>query len=98
MQLTALEKAIVAQLQVREDLMPALWARVEAALSKNVPLGIFFEAIYHLRSEGVVGYQSRPLSNTDIRALLSELTSDSPFVGMQNCEESMVRLVDLGAE
>lgn len=91
---TELETAIVTQLQVREDLIPSLWARVEASLSTEVPLTAFYEAIYHLRSEGVVEYQSPSLSNADICNLLTELASDSPFVGMHDYEASMVRLVD----
>ena len=74
---TRMKSAILNLLLVEDDLVPALWQGVMKALKKEVPMATFYEAIYRLRDEGLVRYQSCQLSNEEMSALLSELKEGS---------------------
>ena len=93
---TLIKSAILNLLLVEDDLVPALWQGVSKTLKKEVPMATFYEAIYRLRDEGLINYQSRQLTNADMDALLSELKEGGTTYNEEEEHRGLVSLTVKG--
>lgn len=50
-----------------------LWAMACKALGKEIPASTFYDAIYALRDDGLLSYQSRQISDRQMASLMKEL-------------------------
>jgi hypothetical protein len=96
MRQTPLKTTILTTLLAQEDLVPALWSRAGEAMGKEIPLRTFYEAIYRLRDDGLVQYQSRQMSDAQVSDLLTELAGGEPAADDAGDDVGQVRLTTRG--
>lgn len=90
-----IKNATLLTLLTKEDLVPSLWARVGEVVGKIIPLSTYYRALYSLRSDGLVHYQSRQLTDKMLMDLIDSLSSDG-MEAQQDEDIGVVRLTNRG--
>ena len=94
---TLIKSAILNLLLIEDDLVPALWHGVSKQLKNEVPLSTIYEAIYRLRDEGLISYQSHPpLTNERMNEMLLELKGGSAAYNEEIERKGLVTLTRKG--
>lgn len=91
-----IETSIISLLSAGDDLIPSLWRGTCKKLKEEVPLETFYQSIYRLRDEGLVLYQSRPLTLEKMDQILKELVEGGTTYDEEDEREALVRLTAKG--